>query len=170
MKKGYQSAHPPSRYLQFPFRAAHFSARYYHPFRLQSQLSNLPRFCHPSAFQSSSFRSLSAKEQEKSLTNHSHYLSQSSEGNSLLAIIPPAISPSAFEDPFYIQPEAEHSHTIIALHGRGSQGPEVCRSSTGSKRISQWLTFRLTSIMKINALLVAQWPRSGVVRMGRTTD
>jgi len=34
--------------------------------------------------------------------------------------------PSAFEPPHIILPTALHTHTIIALHGRGSQGPEVC--------------------------------------------
>jgi len=33
--------------------------------------------------------------------------------------------PSAFEPPHIILPTALHTHTIIALHGRGSQGPEV---------------------------------------------
>lgn len=34
--------------------------------------------------------------------------------------------PSAFEPPHIILPTALHTHTVIALHGRGSQGPEVC--------------------------------------------
>ena len=33
-------------------------------------------------------------------------------------------TPSAFEPPHIIPPSLPHTHTIIALHGRGSQGPE----------------------------------------------
>ena len=57
------------------------------------------------------------------------------------------MAPSAFEEPFYIQPEADHCYTIIALHGRGSQGPEVCRNSTELKRIVGWSTFRLFHVI-----------------------
>lgn len=35
------------------------------------------------------------------------------------------MAPSAFEMPLYVLPTSQHTHTVIALHGRGSQGPEV---------------------------------------------
>ncbi len=37
------------------------------------------------------------------------------------------MTPSDFEPPHIVLPTARHTHTIIALHGRGSQGPEVCQ-------------------------------------------
>ncbi|KAL8692934.1 MAG: hypothetical protein Q9218_002136 [Villophora microphyllina] len=34
------------------------------------------------------------------------------------------MTPSNFEPPYIVLPTTQHTHTIIALHGRGSQGPE----------------------------------------------
>lgn len=41
--------------------------------------------------------------------------------------------PSQFPQPYVLAPTADtHTHTIIALHGRGSNGPEVRSSSTSA--------------------------------------
>lgn len=42
-----------------------------------------------------------------------------------------AMAPSPFEPPHIVLPTTDHSHTIIALHGRGSQGPEVRQPQNG---------------------------------------
>lgn len=36
-----------------------------------------------------------------------------------------SMASSSFIPPFYISPATHHTHTIVALHGRGNQGPTV---------------------------------------------
>ena len=54
-----------------------------------------------------------------------------------MPFFPATPAPSPFEEPYVVPPTTTHTHTIIALHGRGSQGPEFASELFENKTSSQ---------------------------------